>query len=97
MNSHVYRYVCCVNLVAALSSDIEPQMAPCSLLSALFLTGALWDVSSMKSELWLHLKWHPILYIVNFRTLVLWSKVVHCIGNRVPFGTQIGCHFVHWE
>jgi hypothetical protein len=28
-------------------------------------------------------KWHPILY------KGLWSKVVHYIRNRVPFGTNI--------
>ena len=29
-------------------------------------------------------KWHPIPYIL----IVLWDKVVHYVGNTVPFGRQ---------
>lgn len=32
--------------------------------------------------LWIRPKWHPLPYIV------FWSKVVHCIGNMMPFGMQ---------
>jgi hypothetical protein len=35
-------------------------------------------------------KWHPIPYVVhNFRSgpIGFWSKVVHYIETRVPFGT----------
>jgi hypothetical protein len=36
-------------------------------------------------------KWHPIPYLVHHfwqGPIELWSKVVHYIGNRVPFGMQ---------
>lgn len=36
-------------------------------------------------------KWHPTPFIVHYfrpGSIGLWSKVVHCKGNRVPFGTE---------
>lgn len=36
-------------------------------------------------------KWHPVLYIVEYfwqETFGPWLKVVHYVGNRVPFGMR---------
>jgi hypothetical protein len=44
----------------------------------------------------LHPKWHSIPYIVHYfwpEGYRPWSKVVHYIGNRVPFGMQMYCFY----
>ena len=33
-------------------------------------------------------KWRRIPYVVHYFLNQLWSKVVHYIGDMVPFGTQ---------
>lgn len=44
---------------------------------------------SKKPSQWVHPKWHPfIAYYFWKRSTGLWSKVVHCMWNRVPFGTH---------
>jgi hypothetical protein len=63
-------------------------------------TGSTWDTNRQGKRgsagiicLWIHPKWHTIPYLVHYfspETTGLWSKVVHYMRNRVPFGTHCG-------
>ena len=60
-----------------------------SIFPSIFPTAALSDRC-----FWFYPKWHPIPFIVHYfwpGSIGLRSKIVHYIGNRVPFGTH------HWS
>jgi hypothetical protein len=59
-----------------------------------FTTVSLSGGHYTRDKLGLLSKWHSIPVIMHWSPIGLWSKVVHYIGNRVPFGTQ-NAHWIH--
>jgi hypothetical protein len=55
--------------------------------------------SHAQEETLIRPQWHPVPYIVHYfwpGSIGLWSKLVHYVGNRVPFGTHSWFKLKSW-
>ena len=80
------------NIKCVRVGDTGPNLSDTSTGPSLCVKGV---VSGFRVTLIVFRQWQPFPYIVPYfwpgpiERIGLWSKVVHCVWNRVPFGMQL--------